>query len=53
MKEISKTKTQYDSLMEFAILGKDDELLNTKTLIATKKKKLVKLKDKNGYTKEN
>ena len=36
MKKIDETKTQYDSVMEFAVLGEDDEEINLNTLIATK-----------------
>lgn len=33
-----KYKKKYSSLMEFAVLGGEDEVINLDTLIATKKK---------------
>jgi len=46
MNKISKTKTKYDSVMEFALFGKDNEEIDFKTMIATPviTKKPIKVK---------
>lgn len=43
MEKLNAKEIKYDSIMEFAILGKDDEMINPSTLIATKKKKKKQL----------
>lgn len=48
MKKLNTTQTQYESVMEFALFGNDDEEIALKTLIATTKKpkKTKKAKEK-------
>ena len=42
MTKTNNKEKKYGSLMEFALFGKDDEVINLKTMIAKKKKGEVK-----------
>jgi len=50
MKKLNDKQTQYDSIVEFGILGKDDETINISTLIATKN---TNKKNKKSRSKQN
>ena len=53
MEKLNENETKYDSIMEFAVLGKDDEMINPSTLIATTKKKKKQLTKQRNNGKAN